>query len=438
MSIDFDFSMLINGLITSFVMVFSSLRFLKINIFKTKISSVFLLLVLSICIILGYLITNFFIKCVIILEILTLIIKIISKETINKTYIASFFSWFILLISEIFVSIVITLLHLNINNYYGTIVIGIIISLISILISCINIIDEKIYQIINKHDNSNSKLLILLINAIVVSFSIIIYIDTINIPKIVLYLLSLLIIIIYTIIAFRLIEYFNRNIKMQESINLISENLREYEKMLDFQRVANHENKNSLLVIKGKLKKKDKDIIQYIDEIIKDKSDDNDDFYFNTKLIPEGGLQGLIYYKSLTIKEKGIELILDIDTKIRTINFKLLSVEENSALCKIVGVWLDNAIQASIQNNEPKIWLEMKLDNNKIILNISNTFTGTIDFEKIERTGYTTKGKGHGYGLTLVHKLIQKYNVFENKKSIYGNLFRQTLIIEKQENSQKK
>lgn len=420
---------LLNGMVTSFSMLYNSSIFLQRKIFTKKIKSLITIFLFSLCIVISYMVTNFFIKCVVILEILMILLKLMYKDSINKIWISSFFSWFILLISELLVSILITILHLNINEYYGTFFIGIIISLFSIIISKIKLVKNSITKIIFRFDKLNIKFLTFIINIIAISFSIIIYINTINVSKTALYVLSLLVIIIYTVISFILFEYFNKNTKMKENINIISENLREYEKMLDFQRVANHENKNELLVIKGKIKNKDEDVIKYIDNIIKDKRNDNEFFYNTTKLIPEGGLQGLIYYKSLLIKEKNINFDLNIDRKIRKYNLSSLKIDENRDLCKIIGVWIDNAIQATLKSENPQIMMQMYPDNECIIFEISNTFIGMIDLEKIDQIGYTTKGNGHGYGLSLVKEIIKRNNKFENKRSITGNIFKQILII---------
>ena len=49
---------------------------------------------------------------------------------------------------------------------------------------------------------------------------------------------------------------------------------------------------------------------------------------------------------------------------------------------------------------------------------------------KINNMKYTTKGEGHGYGLTLVNKLLEEESdKLENEKSINRDTFTQTLKI---------
>ena len=104
-------------------------------------------------------------------------------------------------------------------------------------------------------------------------------------------------IIIYSYIVFQLFNEKNKNYIFKEQNRTLVENLNEYEKMLDYQRVNNHENKNQLLVIKAMVEKEDKKTIEYINEIIKEKREDNELMYTKAKRIPSGGLQGLVYQK---------------------------------------------------------------------------------------------------------------------------------------------
>lgn len=50
--------------------------------------------------------------------------------------------------------------------------------------------------------------------------------------------------------------------------------------------------------------------------------------------------------------------------------------------------------------------------------------------DKIDNAGYTTKGKGHGYGLALVNKILEENkDILENERMIEKNTFTQCLKI---------
>ena len=69
-------------------------------------------------------------------------------------------------------------------------------------------------------------------------------------------------------------------------------------------------------------------------------------------------------------------------------------------------------------------------DNKNIVFKIYNTYKGKIDIEKVG-TGYTSKGKGHGYGLRLVKDIINENKVFDISHDLEDNYFVSSLYIKK-------
>lgn len=403
----------------------------KYNFLNIKFN--ILLIILSLYHYFSYELTNNFIRTIILVWLLIGISKIIYKENIAKCLFSSFISWLMLLISEIVYMIFATsIFQINLQQiqtqpivHFST---NFLICFINFLLLCIKPLVNFFKKMCKKFQHINSLYLLTIIFFISIAFSVSLYLTYINTKVINAFILNLIILLIYTIILIVLFSEKEKNYEMNKNIINISENLTEYENMLDYQRVANHENKNQLLVIKGMIKKNENNIIEYIDSIIKEKREENEDYYNKTKNIPSGGLQGLIYYKTLLIKEKKITLNLNIDKKIKKINLEAYGTEFNKNLCKSVGVLLDNAIQAVENLKEKNIDIIM-INNNNFEIMISNNFEGEIDLENVDNSGYTTKGKGHGYGLTLLKQIIKNNQLLENKKFINGNNFTQKIIV---------
>ena len=94
-----------------------------------------------------------------------------------------------------------------------------------------------------------------------------------------------------------------------------------------------------------------------------------------------------------------------------------------------MGVFLDNAIDAATTAKEKEVEIDIKNDNNCILISISNTFDDKADTKQIGKKGFTTKGKGHGYGLSIV-KDINKHNEnIETFNDIEDAKFTQTILI---------
>ena len=300
-------------------------------------------------------------------------------------------------------------------------------SIVLINITFLKIICKKLINYITKIEEYN-KYLILLIFIFTINI-LLSFIYTYSLDNQVL-VTNLIFIIIYSYIIAMLLNEKNRNHVFKEENQMLLSNLNEYEKMLDYQRVNNHENKNQLLVIKSMIEKNSNNIAEYIDEIIKEKREDNEIVYNKAKRIPSGGLQGLIYQKMLLMQEKSIEVKLDINHEIRKIDFGNLSSKMNYDICRIVGVIIDNAIEEATKfhKKDREIIISMYLDD-VFIIEISNRIKDDIDLSKIYEKGYTNKEKGHGYGLNLLKKIIDENDKLNNEVKIINNIFTQIIKI---------
>ncbi len=223
-------------------------------------------------------------------------------------------------------------------------------------------------------------------------------------------------------------EYNKINSKYQTSIY----SLKEYEVMIDKFSMLIHENKNEFQTIRNMIKtgESKETVVKYIDRLIDNKIKDNDKIMKKASKIPEGGLKATIYSKLCTMEKLKIKYKLRISRDVRTTD--LIDLDENLTLkiCKILGVFLDNAIDA-VENLKVKhISIEVYIFNEWLCIDITNNFKGMIDLTKISDLKYTTKGSGHGYGLPLVKQILdEEKNILENEKSINGNTFTQTLKI---------
>ena len=221
-------------------------------------------------------------------------------------------------------------------------------------------------------------------------------------------------------------KYNEINNKYETSIT----SLREYEAMIDKYRIYNHENKNELQTLRNLISKKNTKALKYIDSILDNKIKDNEKIMHKTSKIPEGGLRATIYSKLCTMDELGIKYSLDIAKDIRTVD--LINMKEDIVLniCKILGVFLDNAIEAVKDLKTKHIGIEIYLMDGDLCVDITNNYEGKLDMNKIGSSKYTTKGGNHGYGLSLVNQIISDYpDRFENEKSITKNTFTQKIKI---------
>lgn len=98
-------------------------------------------------------------------------------------------------------------------------------------------------------------------------------------------------------------------------------------------------------------------------------------------------------------------------------------------LTKLLGVFLDNAIDAALKSEEKEIEVELKDKNDCLLLTISNTYDKNIDINKVGKSGFTTKGVGHGFGLSIVKDIARTNSEIETFSSKESDKFIQTAMI---------
>lgn len=235
----------------------------------------------------------------------------------------------------------------------------------------------------------------------------------------------------FIIILFTLFRQRIDNENVSKKYDELLDVMKNYESDIEDQRTLRHETKNEFATIKCKLQDKEdnKTIIEYIDSVIGDKGKASSTNYCKFKYLPSNGLKGFFYYKCTEAEKKGISVSVNISKQIENSFLKDIETKDFKDLARIIGVYLDNAIEASSTSEGKKLGIEMYLIKEKIEIIITNTFNNEINLDKIGKESFSTKGKHRGHGLLLVKKILSENNRFEAKKEIRGNIYIQSLKI---------
>ena len=373
-------------------------------------------------------------KIVVVTIIFMFFFKFLFNENVQKCILTPIFYQFIIMISETIYALLLTLILSSnadalLQTYLGTFMTNVSIAIISLLIVNINFI-RKLYKLVIIFTDKIKKFQ-LLSRCIIVIIALSVFPITIYYKidfKYLLIFYSSMIIVCCAIIIYSF-KTQNKYNKVSDKYNVAINSLKDYEEMMSQYRVTNHENKNLLLTIRAMIINQQENIPQYIESIIKEKYNDNEKLLKKVNVIPSGGLRATIYSEILKIKENGINYCLDIDRNLKT--EALIDLDTNSVIdiCKILGVFIDNAIEEVKNSNKRNIKISIYMDNNDINIKVSNNYINYIDVDKIFNEGYTTKGSGHGYGLSLVKRIIEKNSILSNSSEITKNLFSQVLTI---------
>ena len=427
--------LLISGVIITISNVYISGKLLnkKAN-FKNYLTYIIISL-MYLSTVLNYMYNNQYIRILTITILMALFIKILYNEKVNKSIVVVITLQLLYMITEIiFISTISIIFKFNsndiANNQFGTVLANFVISSLSIILANLKYV-KTFYNFFVKITNKvrNTQIIAAAIFIVVIAN----VLAMINYYKVEFGYL-LIFNAFMTLGCFGIVVYSlktkNSYIEVNNKYSTTLNSLKEYEDILNKYRVSNHENKNQLLTIRNMLPKEDKKIISYIDKILENKHKDSDKAMRKTAVIPAGGLRGLIYSKVLVMDERKIHYDLDFSSSIKTVDL-INKIDESTMLdiCTVIGVYVDNAIDEVTNLKDKNICIEMYLDDNDLIIAISNNYAHKIDLDKLEEKGYTTKENGHGYGLPLTREIINNNNRLKNEKRISKEIFTQVLKI---------
>lgn len=371
-----------------------------------------ILLITSIFTLINYLNVNSLIKIVNMTLIFMIIYKYLFNTKLKKSIVGPLMTQTIYFISEcLFAFFLISVLKKDVaeltSNYFGNIIANVGISIITLVISKFRFIKKININLNSFISNFDEKSVIFLTCLLLFIYTIFAVNTYYKMNSELLMILSITIAILSFALVFMFFKTKDDYYRINDKYNGSLVSLKELEKVLSNQRIDNHENKNHLLTIRNMTT--NKKIINFIDSILNNKINDNNDILHETSIIPAGGLRGLIYSKLLLMSEKEIDYELDVSKTIRTLD--MLEYEDETLLdiCKIIGIFLDNAIEEVETIEDKYITIEMYIENEVLNIAITNTYDNTKDKKNIYKAGVSTKGGKHGYGLSLVKKLV-KYN----------------------------
>ncbi len=227
--------------------------------------------------------------------------------------------------------------------------------------------------------------------------------------------------VIFLILIYIFYKEKDTQIKLEREYDSVMQYVSTLEKCMDNYRIERHENTNQLLTIKSMVNNNVKKATEYINSVLNEPEEEENKWVNKLIKIPSGGLKGLLYYKLLKMKEANIETNISVSNNLTLLNFEKIDIESYKKLCRMVGVFLDNAIEAAAACKNKKIGIEFYTEEKEIVLRISNTFEGKMESSK--------KGKGRGFGLRLVKKILSSSTAFSHKKAIINDYYTQMLKI---------
>ena len=263
-------------------------------------------------------------------------------------------------------------------------------------------------------------LLSLITQAIIISF----YIDVLPLWITFLSFVSLLAYFIISIYSFTRIVKLTlttRKLESAESYNstlrILHDNVREFK----------HDFDNIVTTIGGYIKTEDMEgLKKYYLELEDDCEKVNNLYVLNPEVVNNDGIYNLLTKKYYEADSKNIKVNILFLLDLSSLHMKIYE------FARILGILLDNAIEASSECKEKIINLSFRNDtkNSRELIVIENTYSEkNVDTEKIFEKGVYGKENHTGLGLWEVRKIIKRNNNINLHTSKNNKFFSQTLEI---------
>ena len=214
----------------------------------------------------------------------------------------------------------------------------------------------------------------------------------------------------------------NKEKELQESKDNQLKNLTSYshhvESLYKEIRSFRHDYTNILVSLNESIKKRDIDEVERIyNEVLKE----SDKSFYNSQYdiaklvnLKNLAMKSVVSAKLIEAQNKGIDVSVEIAEPIGVPKIDLVD------FITILSIFLDNAIEATIASESPRINFAYFQENeNKILVIQNSTDACKINTKNIFQYGISTKGGDRGIGLSNVKQILSKYpKVILDTKSI--------------------
>lgn len=193
----------------------------------------------------------------------------------------------------------------------------------------------------------------------------------------------------------------------------------------DSTKTFRHDFNNIMQAIGGYIKTNNMyDLKQYYNKLIPECFKINNLYKFHSKLIENAAIYSIVSDKYNLAESKDIKMSLNVLLDLNLINL------DTYHLSKILGILLDNAIEASSETPNKIINISFQSLDNKQLIIIENTYLSKgISTKKIFEKNFTTKPNNSGLGLWEIQKIIRKRKNLDLVTKAGKDFFSQTLLI---------
>jgi len=195
----------------------------------------------------------------------------------------------------------------------------------------------------------------------------------------------------------------------QKALEDLQDYTQNLENMYNGLRSFKHDYVNILLSISGYIENRDmEELKNFFDHKIfptKNLIDQGDYKLNQLSNIAVLEIKSLLSAKMIYAHESGIDVTIDIPDRVDS--FFIDTVD----LARILGIFLDNAIEATLETEQPQIGLNIIRNEAGVSVIINNRFQDNgVGMHRLKQKGFSTKSGHQGIGLSNAQKIVGSYD----------------------------
>ena len=312
------------------------------------------------------------------------------------------------------------------TNITITIINNVLVSIGAYILSCMSFIKSRVKFAVKKVSGNKKVTLIIFAILMIIVVSTLYYNITSIFKLNMYYTVTFITLAIFLLLYYLYIYEYSNYEKLKESYDILFECVQRFENWIDDEQQYRHELKNNLSIIRNLTK--EKEVLKKVDEMLGITINVEDRYIETLKNIPKGGLKGILYYKIALNTNKKVNITIDVSAN-STKDLKRLSQKRLKELCIILGIYIDNALEAAANANSKNVTIEIYKINNNLNFVISNTYANLTSIKKMNKKGFSTKGIEHGKGLFYVQKILKNNRQIKAEQFFKDKFYIQKIIV---------